>query len=65
MRSIDRIVVMHDGFIQQVDMPQNLYDIRASYEEKSVVVGIRPEYLHLELVYMDQPTTGDYRLAQL
>jgi len=103
----DRIVVMHDGFIQQVDTPQNLYDnpcnlfvagfigtppmnfmdgevrkvgdryvVRVDdsdlpllpsrlsyetlvpYEGKSVVVGIRPENLHLEPVYMDQPTTG-------
>jgi len=103
----DRIVVMHDGFIQQVDTPQNLYDspcnlfvagfigtppmnfmdgevrkvgdryvVRvddsdlpllpsrlsyntlAPYEGKSIVVGIRPENLHLEPVYMDQPTTG-------
>jgi len=103
----DRIVIMHDGFIQQVDTPQNLYDnpcnlfvagfigtppmnfmngeVRkiadryvvhvgesdmpllpsrfspekiASYEGKAVVVGIRPENLHLEPVYMDQPTSG-------
>jgi len=103
----DRIVVMHDGFIQQVDTPQNLYDspcnlfvagfigtppmnfldgevrkqgdqyvVRvgdsdlpilpgrlshdkvAPYEGKSVVLGVRPEDLHLEPVYMDQPTTG-------
>jgi len=103
----DRIVVMHEGFIQQVDTPQNLYDNPcnlfvagfigtppmnfmdgvvkkvgdqyavhvgdsdlpllpgrfsreqiAPYEGKAVVVGIRPENLHLEPVYMDQPTTG-------
>ncbi|MCL2842481.1 MAG: sn-glycerol-3-phosphate ABC transporter ATP-binding protein UgpC [Oscillospiraceae bacterium] len=103
----DRIVVMHDGFIQQVDTPQNLYDNPCNlfvagfigtppmnfmdgtvmkvgdrfiarvgdsdlpllpsrfsdekivpYDGKPVVVGIRPENLHLEPVYMDQPTTG-------
>jgi len=103
----DRIVIMHDGFIQQVDTPQNLYDnpcnlfvagfigtppmnfmdgevkkvgdqyvVRvgesdmpllpsrfssdkvAPYDGKPVVVGIRPENLHLEPIYMDQPTTG-------
>jgi len=103
----DRIVVMHDGFIQQVDTPQNLYenpcnlfvagfigtppmnfmdgevrkvadryvvrvgesdlpllpsrlsyDKLASYEGKAVTVGVRPENLHMEPVYMDQPTTG-------
>ena len=103
----DRIVVMHDGFIQQVDTPQNLYDtpcnlfvagfigtppmnfvdgevlqvdgkylVRvgdsdlpllpdrfapeklAAYEGKSVIAGIRPEDLHLEPAYMEQPTAG-------
>ena len=103
----DRIVVMHDGFIQQVDTPQKLYDspcnlfvagfigtppmnfidgevckledryvVRigsselpilpgrlphdrvAPYEGQPVIVGIRPEDLHLEPVYMKQPTTG-------
>ncbi|MCL2842443.1 MAG: sn-glycerol-3-phosphate ABC transporter ATP-binding protein UgpC [Oscillospiraceae bacterium] len=103
----DRIVVMHDGFIQQADTPQNLYDspcnlfvagfigtppmnfmdgevvkvddkyvVRVgdsdlpllpsrfapekltAYEGKPVVVGVRPENLHLEPVYMNQPTTG-------
>jgi len=103
----DRIVVMKDGFIQQVDTPQNLYDSPcnmfvagfigtpqmnflpvtikkkgdgyvavfrdcelpvlsdrfavstiAPYEGKEVMLGIRPEDLHLEPVYMDQPTTG-------
>lgn len=103
----DRIVVMHDGFIQQVDTPQNLYDSprnlfvagfigtppmnfmegvvekteetyavrvgeaqlpllpeRLSYDKiapyigKTVVVGVRPEDLHLEPVYMNRPDTG-------
>ena len=103
----DRIVVMHDGFIQQVDTPQNLYDhpcnlfvagfigtppmnlmdglvektgegyvVRvgstqlpllparlsydkiAPYQGKSVVVGVRPENLHLDSAYLEQPTTG-------
>jgi len=103
----DRIVVMHDGFIQQVDTPQKLYDspcnlfvagfigtppmnfmegqvtkvdggyaVRtsesalpllpdrlnyekvAAYEDKTVVVGVRPENLHLEEEYMGQPSTG-------
>ena len=51
----DRIVVMKDGFIQQVDTPQNLYDLPAipasktagtdlsAYEGKPVKMGIRPE----------------------
>lgn len=103
----DRIVVMKDGFIQQVDTPQNLYNkpcnmfvagfigtppmnfIKAeikngndgyfaeacgakmpilesriakekisAYEGKEVMLGIRPEDLHIEPVYMDQPTVG-------
>ena len=107
MTMADRIVVMHDGFIQQVDTPQNLYDqprnlfvagfigtppmnlvegmvekakdgyiVRVgaselpllperfseekitSYVGKSVVVGVRPENLHLEQAYMEQPNTG-------
>ena len=114
----DRIVVMHDGFIQQVDTPQNLYDnphnlfvagfigtppmnfmdgeVRkvedryvvsvgasdlpllpdrfasetlSAHAGKTVVVGIRPEDLHLEPTYMDQPTAGviaaDVELAEL
>ena len=96
-----RIVVMKDGFIQQVDSPQNLYDkpqnlfvagfmgspqmnfadavvvkkgndvfvefcnnslklpenkakklIDGGYEEKSVVIGIRPEDLHDEEMFI-------------
>ena len=103
----DRIVVMKDGFIQQVDTPQKLYDapcnmfvagfigtpqmnflpasiqkseagycaahdngtlpippgcvspqVIAAFEGKDVMLGIRPEDLHIEPVYMDQPTTG-------
>ena len=103
----DRIVVMHDGFIQQVDTPQNLYDnpcnlfvagfigtppmnflngtvqqcekgysvavgesilpilperlaeaVVAPYLGKEVVVGIRPEDLHIEVEYMEKPTSG-------
>ena len=103
----DRIVVMHDGLIQQVDTPQNLYDypcnlfvagfigtppmnlmdgrvekvddryvVRvgsaelpllperlpydkvAPYRGKAVVVGVRPENLHLDPTYLAQPTTG-------
>jgi len=114
----DRIVVMHEGFIQQVDTPQKLYDSpcnlfvagfigtppmnfmegevtkvgdgytvqagestfpllpeRMGYEKiapyagKAVVVGVRPENLHLEEAYMNQPTTGtleaDVELAEL
>ena len=102
----DRIVVMNDGFIQQVDSPQKLYDYPCNlfvagfigtppmnfmdgvvkkntdgyivsvggaelpilqdrlpdvnikpYEGKEVIVGVRPEDLHLEAEYMDQPTT--------
>lgn len=103
----DRIVVMKDGYIQQVDTPQNLYDspcnlfvagfigtpqmnflnvtlekkngkfvalfgktpitipegkngISAldSYVGKEMLLGIRPENLHDEAVYMDSPTTS-------
>jgi len=103
----DRIVVMHEGFIQQVDEPQQLYDNPcnlfvagfigtppmnfmdgvvkktdkgylvnvndtdipilpdrpaderiAPYEGKTVVIGVRPEDIHLETAYMDLPTTG-------
>ena len=103
----DRIVVMKDGFIQQVDTPQNLYetpnnmfvagfigspqmnflnvtvqkkgndyvamynnfeikilptkckpDQIAPYVGKQVALGIRPENLHDEAVYMDMPTTS-------
>ncbi|MCL2828525.1 MAG: sn-glycerol-3-phosphate ABC transporter ATP-binding protein UgpC [Oscillospiraceae bacterium] len=114
----DRIVVMKDGFIQQVDTPQNLYDspcnlfvagfigtpqmnfidaviektasgfaakfgdtlipflpgkiaddVISSYEGKEITVGIRPEHLHAEEVYMDQATTAtidvDVDLAEL
>ena len=107
MTMADRIVIMHEGFIQQVDTPQNLYDypcnlfvagfigtppmnfmdgivqkrddryvVRvgesdlpllpgrispeqiAPYDGKPVVVGVRPENLHLEPVYMEQANTG-------
>lgn len=114
----DRIVVMKDGFIQQVDTPQNLYDCpnnmfvagfigspqmnflpvtiqkidgkyvamfgetaikipegKASaetleaYVGKDVALGVRPENLHDEEVYMDMPTTSvldvDVDLAEL
>jgi len=115
----DRIVVMKDGFIQQVDTPQNLYDSPcnvfvagfigtpqmnfltatvqkkengqfvavfgnsqfpilpdrahpkaiAPYEGKEVLVGVRPEALREEPVFMDQPTTGvieaEVELAEL
>ncbi|MEM1485096.1 sn-glycerol-3-phosphate ABC transporter ATP-binding protein UgpC [Oscillospiraceae bacterium PP1C4] len=114
----DRIVVMKDGFIQQVDTPQNLYDapcnmfvagfmgspqmnflpvtiekkdnkfvavfgkyeitlpegkapanVLSSYIGKEIVLGIRPENLHDEAVYMDLPTTSlieaDVDLAEL
>ena len=103
----DRIVVMNDGFIQQVDTPQNLYDgpknlfvagfigtppmnlidgtivkseghyaVRtdggdlplpqnrlahesvAPYDGKTVVLGIRPENLHLDSDYMGRPNIG-------
>ena len=103
----DRIVVMSEGFIQQVDTPQNLYDhpcnlfvagfigmppmnfmegvvtkngdsyvvrigekdlpilpgrfasdVIAPYVGQEVTLGIRPEDLHVEPVYMNQPTTG-------
>lgn len=103
----DRIVVMKDGFIQQVDTPQNLYDnpcnvfvagfigspqmnfvdatikqlddgsfaascsqadiklpsnrfdekILQDYVEKNVVVGIRPEHIHMEEAFFDLTTT--------
>jgi len=118
MTMADRIVVMHDGYIQQVDTPQNLYDypcnlfvagligsppmnflnaviqkqgssfvaqigdtqlpilpgkvadeVIAAYEGKEITVGIRPEHLHGEEVYMDQSTTTaidvDVSLAEL
>jgi len=107
MTMADRIVVMHDGFIQQVDTPQNLYDRPQNlfvagfigtppmnflesvivkvgeryvarvgdadlpllpdrlsydkvvpYEGKDVVVGVRPENLHLDPAYLNLPTTG-------
>ncbi|MCL2151893.1 MAG: sn-glycerol-3-phosphate ABC transporter ATP-binding protein UgpC [Oscillospiraceae bacterium] len=100
----DRIVVMHDGLIQQVDEPQQLYDyprnifvagfigsppmnfmdcvVRKSgggyvarvdqtdvpilperfrdekitpYENKDMILGIRPEDIHLEDEYQDKP----------
>ena len=103
----DRIVVMNNGFIQQVDTPQNLYDnprnlyvagfigtppmnfmdgvvepsgenyiIRignhelpippdrlnkdklAPYTGKAVVLGIRPENLHMEQAFMGQAVCG-------
>jgi len=103
----DRIVVMHNGLIQQVDAPQQLYDNPcnlfvagfigtppmnfltgtvkkdgegfkvnfgdtdlpvlfdrlsnekiAPYEGKEVIMGIRPEDLHLESEYLNQPHTG-------
>ena len=103
----DRIVVMNDGLIQQVDTPQNLYDnpcnlfvagfigtppmnfmegvvaksaqgwvVRvgeselpipeeriagskvAPYRDKQVVVGVRPEDLHLEPTRLEQAATG-------
>jgi len=118
MTMADRIVVMHDGFIQQVDTPQNLYDypcnlfvagfigapqmnfidavvektgtgyaakygdtlvpilpgkvnddVMAKYEGKGIIIGIRPEHLHAEQIYMDQATTVtidvDVTLAEL
>ena len=118
MTMADRIVVMHDGFIQQVDTPQNLYDypcnlfvasfigsppmnfldaviqksgngfvaqvgdtplpilpgkvaedVIAAYEGKEITVGIRPEHLHAEEIYMEQSTTAaidvDVSLAEL
>jgi len=118
MTMADRIVVMNDGFIQQVDTPQNLYDhpcnlfvagfigapqmnfidaviektksgyaakygdallpilpgkvddgVMAKYEGKEIIVGIRPEHLHAEQIYMDQATTVaidvDVTLAEL
>jgi len=107
MTMADRIVIMHNGFIQQVDTPQVLYDKPcnqfvagfigtppmnflegvvkkdgesysvqvgdaalpvlpgrlapekvAPYVGKEVVVGIRPEDLHLEPVFMEQSTSG-------
>jgi len=103
----DRIVVMHEGFIQQVDSPQQLYDFPcnlfvagfigtppmnmmdcvikksgkgytacvgdaafpilpdrlagetiAPYEDKVVVLGVRPEDIHLESTYFNRPDTG-------
>ena len=103
----DRIVVMNNGLIQQVDTPQNLYDnpcnlfvagfigtppmnlmdgvvvkngehytVRtgggdllilpsrfdcetiAPYEGKTVVVGVRPENLHLDPALVQQPGIG-------
>lgn len=114
----DRIVVMKDGFIQQVDTPQNLYDkpcnifvagfigspqmnfmdvtlkkeddgfvamfgnspikipkgkgdaaTLSGYVGKTVALGIRPENLHDEEVFMDMPTCSvidcDVDLAEL
>lgn len=114
----DRIVVMKDGFIQQVDTPQNLYDsptnmfvagfigspqmnllpvmiekrdgkyvamfgkypinipegkiavdVIDKYVGKEMVLGIRPENLHDEQVFMDLPTASafeaDVDLAEL
>ena len=105
----DRIVVMKDGFIQQVDSPQNLYskpvnlfvagfmgspqmnfidaqvvqagsdvavefgqanqkfqvilpaakaELAKAYVGKEVIVGIRPENLHDEEMYLSAATTG-------
>ena len=103
----DRIVVMNNGYIQQVDSPQQLYDYPcnlfvagfigtppmnfmegvvsksgkgyiasvgeatlpilpdrladekiAPYEGKSVIIGIRPEDMHLEDTYISRPDTG-------
>lgn len=103
----DRIVVMKDGFIQQVDTPQNLYDkpcnifvagfigspqmnfvdvqlvetngnfvlnfneykipvpagkatpqVLKSYVGKPLVLGIRPEDLHEEEVFINDPSYG-------
>jgi len=103
----DRIVVMHEGLIQQVDAPQQLYDYPcnlfvagfigtppmnfmdcvvkkdddgyvicadettlpilpdrlpnekiAPFEGKEVIVGIRPEDLHMENTGMSGPTVG-------
>jgi len=118
MTMADRIVVMHDGYIQQVDTPQNLYDypcnlfvagfigsppmnfldamvekqgngfvarvgdtqlpilpgkvaeeVIAAYAGKEITVGIRPEHLHAEEIYMNQSTTAvievDVSLAEL
>jgi len=118
MTMADRIVVMNNGYIQQVDTPQNLYDYPENlfvagfigapqmnfidaviekssngyaakygdtllpilpgkaandalekYVGKEIVVGIRPEHLHAEQVYMDQATTApidvDVTLAEL
>jgi multiple sugar transport system ATP-binding protein len=102
MTMADRIVVMKDGLIQQVDTPQNLYenpcntfvagfigapqmnfidavvvktkdgfaakfgevylpapagrirpDTISTYENKEVIVGIRPECLHVEQSFME------------
>ena len=107
MTMADRIVVMKDGFIQQADTPQNLYDFpcntfvagfigspqmnfldvviekqgtgylakfgdteiripegKASaavlepYVGKACILGVRPEDLHDEEVYMDLPTAS-------
>jgi len=104
----DRIVVMKDGFIQQVDTPQKLYewpcnmfvagfigspqmnffpakiqkkdgrytavfkdstfpipdgrinpDVLAGYEEKEVLVGIRPENMHLDSKNLSSGAFGD------
>jgi len=103
----DRIVVMHNGFIQQVDTPQNLYDnprnlyvagfigtppmnfldgiveksgdnyiVRvgshelpipaerlsddkvAPYVGKPVVLGVRPENLHMDKMYIGESASG-------
>ena len=118
MTMADRIVVMNNGYIQQVDTPQNLYDYPCNlfvagfigapqmnfvdaviertrdgyialvgdarlpilpgkisqdalekYDGKTVTIGIRPEHLHAEQIYMDQATTAtidvDVTLAEL
>lgn len=101
----DRIVVMKDGVVQQVDAPQNLYDFPCNlfvagfigapqmnfmpvkieersdgyyavfkdtalnilggkigvdrlkdYVGKEMILGLRPEDLHNELIFMDLPT---------
>ena len=103
----DRIVVMKDGFIQQVDTPQNLYDcpcnlfvagfigspqmnffdsvisekdgafyatfnnfdiklpkgrydpkLLQNYVSKTVALGIRPEDLHREQLFIDAPESS-------
>ena len=103
----DRIVVMNEGIVQQVDTPQDLYDNPCNlfvagfigtppmnfmdgivskrdggycvyigetvipilpdklsgedvgpYEGKEVIVGVRPEDLHLEPEYLESPAAG-------